>query len=398
MAQAIITRRKGGGGVNVDLPAQVTAFTATADNTPSITLSWINPTEYWAGTLIVKKVGSAPEGVNDGEKVYNGTGTTFTDTAVEYDVTYFYRAFPYNEKKQYQTLFIFANATPKKEIVQPLYTGNYTVAEVGEYVEMHLLTSGTLTIQDDAEYDLFCVGGGGGGTHNNSSSSFGGGGGGGGYTNTLMAQALKAGDILSVLIGAGGVGGGCGYYDSDSDPKPPTSTNGGATSIGSLLSANGGKYAPISKYSAIGGAGGSGGGGGQSTASYPGTGGSDGSNGVAGKPSNSHVSGSGGKGQGTTTRAFGESNNTILAGGGGGGRNGGTSLGGEGGGGNGGSSRSGGYTKGTTNTGGGGGGCYGTTGSGAGGADGGSGIAIIRWKKDSVKGVNANGEKSNNSV
>lgn len=117
MAQAIITRRKGGGGVNKDLPEQVTAFTAVADNTPQITLSWQNPTEYWAGTLIVKKAGSAPEGVNDGEKIYNGTGTSFVDTAVEYDVTYFYRAYPYNSKKQYQTEVLTVSTMPRSGLL-----------------------------------------------------------------------------------------------------------------------------------------------------------------------------------------------------------------------------------------------------------------------------------------
>ena len=113
MAQAFITRRGGsGGGVNQTLPAQITAFTATADNTPSVTLSWQNPTEYWAGTLIVKKAGSAPEGVNDGVKVYNGEGTSYTDFDVSFDTEYFYRAFPYNEKKQYQTVENVVSAKP----------------------------------------------------------------------------------------------------------------------------------------------------------------------------------------------------------------------------------------------------------------------------------------------
>lgn len=112
-----------GGGINKTLPFQLTAFTAVADSTPQITLSWENPTEYWAGTLIVKKAGSAPEGVNDGEKIYNGTGTSFVDTAVEYDTEYFYRAFPYNAKKQYQTevLTVSAvalNAIPLSELAE----------------------------------------------------------------------------------------------------------------------------------------------------------------------------------------------------------------------------------------------------------------------------------------
>lgn len=106
-----------GGGINKTLPYQLTAFTAVANhNTPSITLSWQNPTEYWAGTLIVKRAGSMPEGVNDGEKIYNGTGTTYTDMAVEHDTEYFYRAFPYNAKKQYQTEVLTVSAMAKTGI------------------------------------------------------------------------------------------------------------------------------------------------------------------------------------------------------------------------------------------------------------------------------------------
>lgn len=118
MAQAFITRRKGGGGVNKDLPEQITAFTATADSTPQITLSWVNPVEYWAGTLIVKKAGSAPSGVNDGEKIYKGEGTSYTDFDVSFDTEYFYRAFPFNAKKQYQTEVLTVNATPKN-VLEP---------------------------------------------------------------------------------------------------------------------------------------------------------------------------------------------------------------------------------------------------------------------------------------
>lgn len=104
------------GGVNKTLPYQVTGLTATSDFVPSITVSWINPTEYWAGTLIVKKVGSAPTGVHDGEKVYDGTGTTFVDTDVEFDTDYYYRAFPYNEKGQYQTEYLAINHIPLNAI------------------------------------------------------------------------------------------------------------------------------------------------------------------------------------------------------------------------------------------------------------------------------------------
>lgn len=135
MAQAFITRRGGGGGgVNQTLPAQITAFTATADNTPSVTLSWQNPTEYWAGTLIVKKAGSAPEGVNDGVKVYNGEGTSYTDFDVQFDTEYFYRAFPYNAKKQYQTAVNVASAKPVSGIA---------LSEMAEGALVNIMEDGT---------------------------------------------------------------------------------------------------------------------------------------------------------------------------------------------------------------------------------------------------------------
>lgn len=86
-----------------------------------------------------------------------------------------------------------------------------------------------------------------------------------------------------------------------------------------------------------------------------------------------------GVGQGSTTRAFGESSNTLYAGGGGGGAShslGG--IGGLGGGGNGGTSTVV-ATSGTPNTGGGGGGGRGLIGNTDYSGAGGSGIVIVRW-------------------
>lgn len=123
-----------GGGINKTLPYQLTAFTAVADSTPSITLSWENPTEYWAGTLIVKKAGSMPEGVNDGEKIYNGTGTSFVDTAVEYDTEYFYRAFPYNAKKQYQTEVLMVSAMARSGLL-------VSTLPVGSFIKVPVLSA-----------------------------------------------------------------------------------------------------------------------------------------------------------------------------------------------------------------------------------------------------------------
>lgn len=247
------------------------------------------------------------------------------------------------------------------KIKEPLYTGDYTLTLIDDFWYMHLLTSGTLTIQSSAEYDLFCVGGGGKGGYGSSPDDDESyycttGGGGGGYTATLLANKLSANDSLSVVIGTGAASYGA---------------RGGTTSIGKLLSVEGGYSKSLSKTKNYNGAnGGSGGGGGNGNRSDSGgAGGSDGSNGKS-----DFNYGSGGKGQNTTTRAFGEPANTLYAGGGGGN----SADGGAGGGGNGSNYRqSTAAVKGTPNTGGGGGsGAYnGRTA----GAAGGSGIAIIRW-------------------
>lgn len=193
-------------------------------------------------------------------------------------------------------------------------------------------------------YDAFCVGGGAGGAGHayvvGGLSS--GGGGGGGYTTTIRSKTLGA--TMAVNIGYGGSGAShmdYGHY------------GGGTTSLVSgemNCSASGGKG--DDNYFQ-GGDGGSGGG------SYSTGGGSDGANGAGSR---------GGAGQGTTTRAFGESWGELFSGGGGsgGGKDG---LGGAGGGGT--------YGPGAAGTGG-GGASYSINGWEYGGCSGGSGTAIIR--------------------
>ena len=133
MAQAFLVQ-KSGGGINQTLPSQITAFTATADTTPSITLSWTNPTEYFGGVLIVKKIGSAPTSPTDGEKIYSGTAETFTDADVQFDTEYFYRAFAYNSKKQYQTLYAVASAEPRSGLL-------VSTLPVGSFIKVPVLSA-----------------------------------------------------------------------------------------------------------------------------------------------------------------------------------------------------------------------------------------------------------------
>lgn len=198
------------------------------------------------------------------------------------------------------------------------YTGDYDIVnDAGETISVskdnwniRLLTSGDLTFTDlknaSSGVDIFLVGGGGGGSavgsNPTSTSNYGIGpgspGGGSGYTKTYSSISVASSTAYSATIGAGGA----------------IHTDGGQTSISigsTTYSANGGK---CSTYNAHGGPGGSGGGAG---GGYPAAnGGTDGGNGGAGTYSGVTL-GNGGTGQGTTTRAFGETSGVLYATGGG---------------------------------------------------------------------------------
>ena len=256
------------------------------------------------------------------------------------------------------------------------YTGNCKILDDGNgNWRIKLLTSGTFTSTVNMNVDAFVVGGGGGGAFH-SASFHGGCGGAGGYTKTYKGINIEANKGQYAQIGAGGVGG-----------TSSIGTSGGQSYfISTNYSANGGGYGCQVGGCNAGGNGGSGGGCGSygaGSGAYPGAGGSNGGNG------GSNISWcTGGTGQGTTTREFGESNGELYAGGGSGGgwRNSGLNpewsnavAGGAGGGGAGGGDYSA-AKSGTPNSGGGGGGgtpAYATNIS-SNGAAGGSGIVVMR--------------------
>ena len=261
---------------------------------------------------------------------------------------YGFRMFPRNLKGQYQTRDDRGTATATPVAFSlPTYTGQHAIfGDINEgRIEMY--TSGTLTLSP-ATYDMFVVGGGGGTWRVSTMLN----GGGGGYTNTIKNHTIESIFVLSTYIGSG------------------SSNNGSVTKIGNIISAEGGKNGVFDK-----GDGGSGGGSSNASNSSGGyNGGSDGSDGGGS---------GGGTGQHTTTRAFGEPTGTLYAGGGGGGSNfdnrGGS--GGAGGGGDGGDTvRSG--KNGTPNTGGGAGVTSGYVESADATHLGGSGIAIVRLKRN----------------
>lgn len=177
------------------------------------------------------------------------------------------------------------------------YTGQYSfIDDGGGNWRIKFLTSGVFTPLKNMTIDVFLVGAGGGGSAC---------GGGSGYTATKKSIAILANNSYSIEIGNGGTG---------STVSSTAGGDGGRTSAFSV-NANGGGGGKGRPNRWNGGDGGSGGG------AFDAGGGVDGANG-GNNPDDSTYKG--GKGQGTTTREFGESSGDLYASGGSGVLNGAT--------------------------------------------------------------------------
>lgn len=370
-------------------------------------LSWSNPIDVkFKGVRIIYKTGGYPTSVADGTLLYDGTGVSLTKTGLVDGTTYYIRAFAYNLSNgvySYNTEAANCAATPYMRQGKQVFTS----------------TSQFVVPPGVTKIDIFVVGGGSAGGWSSTASSQdpyyniqqAGGGGAGGCTNTITNVKVTQGQVIAIIVGAGGT-------SSNINVGDWGSMHGGTSSAvlaGVVdISARGGHSLAVlpnnyNHYLGANGAnGGSGGGVGRSSTSTnycytTGKGGSDGRNGWDAFREDKHDkeipdSYTYSQGQKVTTREFGELTNTLYAGGGGAGAT--TysytympgAVGGTGGGG------SGGATQKIQNTGQSNGikgdnGAAGTGGGGGGtgyylkssydnylsGGDGGSGVVIVRW-------------------
>ena len=370
----------------------ISNFTVSVNSGRRVLCSWKNPTaatgKPYSGVYIRYSTSGNP-GKTGGTQIYKGSGNNTSSGGTS--TTYI--NLPNVGTKYYLSIYPYVTCSVGE------ITGSVLNAQVTTgAMQIKTFTSST-TVSVPTGYtlaDIFCVGGGGGGSAGRGPryDCYAGGGGGSGRTATAKNIAVSAGQTLDVVIGAGG--------------ERVTSLNdgdGGNTSVSRsgavLCTAAGGTGGDgtTNLTTRGGGSGGSGGGAGGERETNPswregGNGGSDGSDG--GDNGAGGVGRGGGRGQGTTTRAFGESGGTLYAGGGGGGGGGQSSgssvfqpggAGGAGGGGKGGEGRrhnpdAEDGANGTANTGGGGGGGGASSSDssyvGTGGT-GGSGLVLIRF-------------------
>lgn len=293
------------------------SFSVAAYSGRRVLAKWGNPKaaigKPYSGVYIRYSTSGYP-GKTGGTQIYKGAGSNTASGGQSQayldmpalNTTYYLSCTPYVTTNQGDLLGDTLNATVKTQAVI-----NKTFTATGSYT----IPAGY------SRMDIFCVGGGGGGGGGSTASSNyqgdSGAGGGGGYTRTVTGIAVSAGQVLAVSVGAGGVGGKRG--GSSSGSAGGGGTAGGTTSVtrsGSVLCSaaggNGGNYLD-------GGSGGSGGAcasiGGNADSFDGSNGGTDGGSGGGGVWS--------GKGQGTTTRAWGSSSGTQHSGGGGSGGTGG---------------------------------------------------------------------------
>ena len=309
------------------------SFSVAAYSGRRVLAKWQNPNQAagkpFSGVIIRYSTSGYP-GTTGGTQIYKGAGNNTaagacspTDLDIPaLDTTDYFSCYPY--------------VTTGGGVINGI-ARNVTCKTSGE-LNKTFTASGSYTIPGGYNrMDVYLVGGGGGTL--GEPSNYGGGGAGSGYTLTEKSKTISTGQILTVVVGAGGYG------------TRAADAAGGASYISGITQqANGGKGAGAASRA---GDGGSGGGVGShetdETDYYAGAGGTNGGNGTG--------YGLNGKGQGTTTRAWGSTTGTLYAGGGGGGggypESGG--AGGTGGGGRGGNRYAAG-TAGTSNTGGGAGG------------------------------------------
>ena len=92
----------GSGGESASISEPMLVKGVPADS--QIIFSWNNPGEAnFVRTVIVRKDGSLPNSPSDGQVIYEGNGTTFSDTNLKNGKTYYYALYSYDHAKTYSS-------------------------------------------------------------------------------------------------------------------------------------------------------------------------------------------------------------------------------------------------------------------------------------------------------
>lgn len=218
----------GGGGQNLTLPPMVSNLAASTGD-QSITLTWDNPdSDALAGVLIVYNDKHVPTKISDGTKVDVGLVETYELTGLTNETSYYIRLFPYNSKKQYQTMLEGATVTA---------TPNDFPEEPTSYSEIKKITdSEEWIIPENGYYQIDIIsksGNGGASSDPYNIPRNGGGGGGSGAIARKSNIALFKNDIVSISFLNGSI-------SIEQFSMSVTAGNNGTNALSSVTGAAGG--------------------------------------------------------------------------------------------------------------------------------------------------------------
>ena len=139
----------------VAIPHPPDDFTATATSTSSISLEWTKGSKA-STTHIRRKTGGCPVSISDGTEVYNGTGTSVTDSGRSSGTTYYYSAWSWNGTGHYWSLSkATASATTDSASSAPETTNHAPAADAGGpytgFVNVSLTFDGTDSTDEDGD-------------------------------------------------------------------------------------------------------------------------------------------------------------------------------------------------------------------------------------------------------
>ncbi|MCB2156090.1 hypothetical protein KQI84_14530 [bacterium] len=99
------------GGSDTTPPENVSGFNAQPGD-GQVTLLWTNPVDDFAGTRIQRRTDDFPADENDGDNIYDGTGTQYVDSGLVNGTTFYYTAFSYDGVPNYAG-GVQASASPR---------------------------------------------------------------------------------------------------------------------------------------------------------------------------------------------------------------------------------------------------------------------------------------------
>jgi hypothetical protein len=136
-----------GGSSQVQLDDVTGANVQVVTETQSAILTWTDPNDVeiggkvlaeWAGTKLVRKIGSAPTDVSDGTLIIDSTvrnqysSTGYIDSSLQFDTVYYYRFFPYTTTEIYTTGTALSCSLELITVSIPEQTGSLTYDETSQ--------------------------------------------------------------------------------------------------------------------------------------------------------------------------------------------------------------------------------------------------------------------------